>query len=98
MNDANHDPLTARRRKQILTALSLRPQHTATPGSLLAELEATGYPMTLTKLMVECAFLTNLGLTDAPDVGFITLTDDGLAVAKGLVHLPGIGAPALGER
>jgi hypothetical protein len=98
MNDVNRDPLSARCRLQILVALALRPQHTATPGSLLTELEATGYPMTLTKLMVESAFLTHLGLTDAPDVGFITLTDDGLAVAKGLVRLPGIGAPALGER
>lgn len=97
MNNENRDPLTARRRLQILAALALRPQHTATPGSMLTELEATGFSMTLTRLMVDCAFLTNLGLTDAPDTGFVSLTDDGLAVAKGLVKLPGIGAPALGE-
>lgn len=84
------------RRLQILRALSLRPLYRADPRNLRQELEATGYPMTLTKLSVECAFLADLGLVDAPAEGLIALTDDGLSVARGLVKLPGIGTPEPG--
>ena len=89
--------MTAARRLHILTALSLRPQYRAEPRNLRQELEITGYPMTLTKLAVECAFLADLGLVDAPDAGLIALTDDGLSVARGLIRLPGIGTPEPGE-
>ena len=90
------DTITAGRRLQILVALSLRPQYRAEPRSLRQELEVTGYPMTLTKLSVECTFLADLGLVDAPSEGLIALTDDGLAVARGLIRLPGIGTPEPG--
>lgn len=88
--------ITAGRRLQILTALSLRPQYRADPRSLRQELEVTGYAMTLTKLAVECAFLADLGLVDAPAEGLIRLTDDGLSVVNGLIRLPGIGTPEPG--
>ncbi|MFO1404696.1 MAG: hypothetical protein U1E96_08945 [Azonexus sp.] len=88
--------VTAGRRLQILTALSLRPQYKAEPRNLRQELEDTGYPMTLAKLAVECAFLADLGLLDAPAEGLIRLTDEGLAVARGLIKLPGIGTPEPG--
>lgn len=88
--------VTAGRRLQILTALSLRPQYRADPRNLRQELEVVGYPMTLTKLAVECAFLADLGLVDAPAEGLIRLTDDGLSVVRGLVKLPGIGTPEPG--
>lgn len=88
--------ITAGRRLQILTALSLRPQFRADPRGLRQELEVTGYPMTLTKLAVECAFLADLGLVDAPAEGLIRLTDDGLSVVRGLIKLPGIGTPEPG--
>lgn len=52
--------------------------------------------MTLTKLAVECAFLADLGLVDAPAEGLIRLTDDGLSVVNGLIRLPGIGTPEPG--
>jgi len=87
---------TAGRRLQILNALSLRPQYKAEPRNLRQELEVTGYPMTLTKLAVECTFLADLGLVDAPAEGLIRLTDDGLAVARGLIRLPGINTPEPG--
>lgn len=88
----------ARRRMQILLALSLRPHHLARAGSLHDELQDVGFPMTLTRFMVEVAFLAELDLVEAPQEGFISLTDDGLAVALGHVKLPGIGLPKLGER
>ena len=89
--------ITAGRRLQILTALSLRLQYRADPRNLRQELEITGYQMTLTKLAVECAFLADLGLVDAPpENGLIRLTDDGLSVARGLIRLPGIGTPEPG--
>jgi hypothetical protein len=90
--------LWARRRLQILVALSLRPHHLARTGSLHDELQGMGFPMTLTRFMVEVAFLADLGLVEAPDEGYVGLTDDGLAVALGHVKLPGVGHPALGER
>lgn len=96
MNTASDAAITAGRRLQILTALSLRPQYRAEPRNLRQELEVTGYPMTLTKLAVECAFLADLGLVDAPDNGLIRLTDDGMSVARGLIRLPGIGTPEPG--
>lgn len=89
--------ITAGRRLHILKALAMRPKYLAEPRSLRAELEVTGYPMTLTKLAVECAFLADLGLVDAPDEGVIHLTDDGLSVVNGLIRLPGIGTPEPGE-
>jgi len=89
--------ITAARRLHILKALALRPQYRADPRGLRQELEVTGYAMTLTKLAVECAFLADLGLVDAPDNGLLALTDDGLSVARGLIHLPGIGTPEPGE-
>jgi hypothetical protein len=95
MSNANQ-VVTAGRRLQILTALSLRPQYKAEPRNLRQELEDTGYPMILAKLAVECAFLANLGLLDAPAEGLIRLTDEGLAVARGLIKLPGIGTPEPG--
>lgn len=91
------DVVTPARRLQILKALALRTQYRAEPRNLRQELEVTGYPMTLTKLAVECAFLADLGLVDAPDAGLIALTDDGLSVARGLIRLPGIGTPEPGE-
>lgn len=90
------DTITAGRRLQILVALSLRPQYKAEPRNLRQELEVTGYPMTLIKLAVDCAFLADLGLVDAPADGLISLTDDGLSVARGLIKLPGIGTPEPG--
>jgi len=84
------------RRLQILRSLAIRPLYRAEPRNLRAELEITGYPMTLTKLSVECAFLADLGLVDAPAEGLLALTDDGLSVARGLIKLPGIGAPEPG--
>lgn len=94
---AVQDMMTAARRLHILKALALRPQYRAEPRNLRQELEVTGYAMTLTKLMVECAFLADLGLVDAPDNGLLALTDDGLSVARGLIRLPGIGSPEPGE-
>ncbi|RIX47450.1 MAG: hypothetical protein D3M94_07195 [Rhodocyclales bacterium GT-UBC] len=96
MSTASEAIITAGRRLQILTALSLRPQFRADPRNLRQELEVTGYAMTLTKLAVECAFLADLGLVDAPAEGLIRLTDDGLSVVRGLVKLPGIGTPEPG--
>ena len=90
------DAQTAGRRLQILVALSLRPQYKAEPRNLRQELEVTGYPMTLTKLWVECTFLADLGLVEAPAEGLLSLTDDGLSVARGLIRLPGIGTPEPG--
>lgn len=84
------------RRLQILRSLAIRAQYRADPRNLRAELELTGYPMTLTKLSVECAFLADLGLVDAPAEGLLALTDDGLSVARGLIKLPGIGTPEPG--
>lgn len=94
---AVQDMMTAARRLHILTALALRSQYRAEPRNLRQELEVTGYPVTLTKLAVECAFLADLGLIDAPDNGLLALTDDGLSVVRGLVKLPGIGSPEPGE-
>lgn len=91
------DVITPARRLHILKALSLRPQFRAEPRNLRSELEVTGYPVTLTKLMVECAFLADLGLVEAPENGLLALTDDGLSVVRGLVKLPGIGTPEPGE-
>ncbi len=91
------DVVTPARRLQILKALALRTQYRAEPRNLRQELEVTGYPMTLTKLAVECAFLADLGLVDAPENGLLALTDDGLSVARGLIRLPGIGTPEPGE-
>lgn len=91
------DVVTPARRLQILKALALRAQYRAEPRNLRSELEVTGYPMTLTKLAVECAFLADLGLVDAPESGLLSLTDDGLSVVRGLVKLPGIGTPEPGE-
>ncbi|MBA3997060.1 MAG: hypothetical protein C0466_07805 [Candidatus Accumulibacter sp.] len=91
------DAVTAGRRLHILRALALRPLYRAEPRGLRQELEVTGYPMTLTKLAVECAFLADLGLVEAPESGVLSLTDDGLSVARGLVRLPGIGTPEPGE-
>lgn len=88
---------TEHRRLQILRALALRPQYRAEPRNLRAELEVTGYPMTLTKLSVECAFLADLGLVDAPAEGLLALTEDGMSVARGLIRLPGIGTPDPGQ-
>jgi len=96
MKTAAEQAITASRRLQILTALSLRPRYSADPRGLRAELEVTGYPMTLTKLSVECAFLADLGLVEAPTEGMLSLTDDGLSVARGLIKLPGIGTPEPG--
>lgn len=96
MTAAQH-VITAARRLQILKALALRAQYRAEPRGLRQELEVTGYPMTLTKLAVECAFLADLGLVDAPESGLLSLTDDGLSVVRGLVKLPGIGTPEPGE-
>lgn len=93
---AAQDTITAGRRLAILVALSLRPQFKAEPRNLRQELEVTGYPMTLTKLAVDCAFLADLGLVEAPAEGLISLTDDGLSVARGLIKLPGIGTPEPG--
>lgn len=94
---AGQDVMTASRRLHILKALALRPQYRAEPRNLRQELEVTGYAMTLTKLAVECAFLADLGLLDAPENGLLALTDDGLSVARGLIRLPGIGTPEPGE-
>lgn len=91
------DVITPARRLHILKALALRPQYRAEPRNLRSELEVTGYPMTLTKLAVECAFLADLGLVDAPENGLLALTDDGLSVVRGLIRLPGIGSPEPGE-
>lgn len=96
MTSSSDAVITAGRRLQILTALSLRPQFRADPRNLRQELEVTGYAMTLTKLAVECAFLADLGLVDAPAEGLIRLTDDGLSVVRGLIKLPGIGTPEPG--
>lgn len=87
---------TEARRLHILRALALRPLYRAEPRNLRQELEITGYPMTLTKLSVECAFLADLGLVAAPTEGLLSLTDDGLSVARGLIKLPGIGTPEPG--
>ncbi|MDR2674871.1 MAG: hypothetical protein LBC18_08395, partial [Opitutaceae bacterium] len=57
---------TAARRMQVLRALSLHTGHTAMPGALREELALSGYPMTLTKLMMDTAFLAELGLVSAP--------------------------------
>lgn len=89
--------VVAFRRLHILNALSLRPQYRAEPRGLRHELELTGYPMTLTKLAVECAFLADLGLLEAPESGVISLTEDGLSVVRGLIRLPGIGTFAPGD-
>jgi hypothetical protein len=97
MNDPNTDAQKARRRFALLQALRLRPHHLATTASLLAELESCGFPVTLTRLYGDVAFLTVLGLLASPQEGFIALTDEGLGVAKGITHIPGIGAPGLGE-
>lgn len=97
MNKAVQDINTAARRLQILRALALRPRYIAETRNLRQELEVTGYPMALTKLAVDCAFLADLGLLESPDDGMIALTDDGLSVAKGLIRLPGIGTPEPGE-
>lgn len=97
MSTASDAVITAGRRLHILKALAIRPQYRADPRSLRSELEVTGYPMTLTKLAVECAFLADLGLVDAPAEGLIRLTDDGLSVVNGLIRLPGIGTPEPGE-
>ena len=87
----------ARRRLQILLSLSIRTHHLARTGSLHDELQDIGFPMTLTRFMVEVAFLAELDLVEAPEDGFISLTDEGLAVALGHVKLPVIGSPKLGE-
>lgn len=97
MSSPSDAVITAGRRLQILKALAMRPQYRAEPRNLRSELEVTGYPMTLTKLAVECAFLADLGLVDAPAEGLIRLTDDGLSVVNGLIRLPGIGTPEPGE-
>jgi hypothetical protein len=87
---------TAARRMQILRALALHTGHTAMPGALHEEMANTGYPMTLTKLMLDCAFLAELGMVGSPADGKITLTADGLDVVRGLVRLPGLSpAPTL---
>ncbi len=91
------DVVTPARRLHILKTLSLRPQYRAEPRNLRQEIEVTGYPMSLSKLAVECAFLADLGLVDAPENGILALTDDGLSVVRGLVKLPGIGTPEPGE-
>lgn len=96
MNKTVEQVNSEHRRLHILRALALRPQYRAEPRNLRAELEATGYPMTLTKLSVECAFLADVGLVDAPAEGLLALTDDGLSVARGLIKLPGIGTPEPG--
>lgn len=96
MSTTSDAVITAGRRLQILKALAMRSQYKAEPRNLRAELEITGYPMTLTKLAVECTFLADLGLVDAPAEGLIRLTDDGLSVANGLIRLPGIGTPEPG--
>ncbi|MDR1063647.1 MAG: hypothetical protein LBL48_06910 [Azoarcus sp.] len=80
----------ASRRMQILRALSIHTGHTAMPGALRDEMGETGYPMTLTKLMMDTAFLAELGLVAAPEAGSIALTADGLDVVRGLVNLPGL--------
>jgi hypothetical protein len=87
---AADEKATAARRLQVLRALSLHAGHTAMPAALREEMGETGYPMTLTKLMVDCAFLGELGLVAAPDDGRIALTSDGLDVVRGLVRLPGL--------
>ena len=87
----NEEKETAARRMQVLRALSLHTGHTAMPGALKDEMGDSGYPMTLTKLMLDCAFLAELGLVAAPENGVVTLTRDGLDVVQGLVRLPGIG-------
>lgn len=89
--------MTANRRLQILKALALRPRYCAAPRDMLGELEATGYPMRMEKLMIDTAYLADLGLVSAPDYGVLQLTDDGLEVARGLIRLPGIGTPTPGE-
>lgn len=91
------DAATAARRMQVLKALALQPKYCADPRNLRAELEITGYAMTLTKLAMECAFLAELGLVTSLDAGQLSLTDDGLSVVRGLVTLPGIGTPEPGE-
>jgi hypothetical protein len=80
----------AARRRQILLALALHSGHAAMPAKLRDEMEATGYPMTLTKLMMDCAFLAELGLIESPALGAVALTADGLDVTRGLVRLPGL--------
>jgi len=82
--------MTAGRRLQILQALSLHSGHSAMPAKLRDEMEVCGYPMTLTKLMLDCAFLTELGLVESPDKGLVALTADGLDVVRGLIKLPGL--------
>ncbi|MCL2076034.1 MAG: hypothetical protein FWH15_06300 [Betaproteobacteria bacterium] len=86
----NEEKTTAARRMRILLALSLHTGHSAMPAKLRNELDAVGYPMTLTRLMMDCAFLAELGLVESPDKGQIALTADGLDVVRGLVKLPGL--------
>lgn len=88
--------ITAGRRLRILKALAVRPQHHSDLRNLRTALEAMGYPMTLIKLAVDFAFLAALGLVDAPTEGMVRLTDDGLSVVNGLIHLPGVGSPEQG--
>lgn len=82
---------------QVLTALALEPRYCSETRNLRAELEVTGYPMTLTKLAMDCAFLAELGLVKSPQNGMLALTDDGMDVVRGLVRLPGIGSPEPGQ-
>ena len=81
---------TAARRLQVLWALSLHNGHSAMPAKLRNDMDVCGYPMTLTKLMMDCAFLAELGLIESPDKGLVALTADGLDVVRGLVKLPGL--------
>lgn len=89
---------TEDRRRAILVALSLSPSYRLEPRALRRQIEAVNFEVSLDRLAMDCAWLAEMELVEAPPEGMVRLTDRGADVALGRIRVPGVTGFEPGER
>lgn len=84
------------RRRAMLAALMVAPAYMMPARALREQINLVGYAVSLDRLVIDCAWLAEMGLVVwSNDVA--TLTDRGADVVLGHAQVPGVKRPEPGQ-
>lgn len=84
------------RRRAMLAALMVAPAYMMPARALREQINLVGYAVSLDRLVIDCAWLAEMGLV-AWNNEVATLTDRGADVVLGRAQVPGVKRPEPGQ-